>query len=106
MQPRYAVIKLLSIGLMASAIAFELWNLIVQPDWATFPSVLPKLIGVGRVALAIHCIEGVVAAIIVRSSANLDGTSRPGLNALGYGVYTFWVGTVGLQELRDGQRDG
>lgn len=87
----HAVIKVLSIGLIGSAIAFELWNLSTTPDWTTFPALWPKLIWLGRVILAVHLLEGIAAAVIVRD--------RPELSSLSYGFYTFWVGTVGLQEL-------
>jgi len=89
----YAVIKVLSIGLIGSAIAFELWNIATAPDWATFPALLPKLVWLGRLAMAVHLVEGIVAGLMVRD--------RPELSSWGYGFYTFWVGTVGLQELND-----
>lgn len=92
-QTIYAVIKVLSIGLIGSAIAFELWNIATAPDWATFPPLWPKLIWLGRAIMAIHFVEGIAAAVMVRNF--------PGLSSLGYGFYTFWVGTVGLQELGD-----
>ncbi len=87
------MIKVLSIGLIGSEIAFELWNLATTPDWTTFPAVWPKLIWLGRVIMAVHLLEGITAAVLVRD--------RPGLSSLSYGFYTFWVGTVGLQELGD-----
>lgn len=92
-QTVYSVIKVLSIGLIGSAIAFELCNLATAPNWATFPPLWPKLIWLGRVIMATHLVEGIVAAVLVRD--------RPELNSLSYGFYTFWVGTVGLQELGD-----
>ena len=91
----YAVIKVLSIGLIGSAIAFELWNLATAPDWTTFPALWPKLIWLGRVIMAVHLLEGMAAAVMVRD--------RPEFNPFRYGFYTFWVGTVGLQELADAQ---
>lgn len=101
-QKIYAVIKVLSIGLIGCAIAFELWNLVIAPDWAMFPAFLPKLIWLGRVVMATHLVEAVAAVVMVRSRPELSSE----FSALSYGFYTFWVGTVGLQELGDRQELG
>ena len=56
------------------------------------PSNLQPVFWLGSVALIAHAIEGVIAA------TKVNGSDR---NPLTYGIYTFFVGFVGLQELSD-----
>lgn len=90
--PRWSkAIKVLSTVLISSAIALELWNLSTH-GFDRFESFLP-VIWFERFALAAHGVEGVISALIAPAK---------GKNPIAYAVYTFFVGTIGLWELLDG----
>ncbi|NET11741.1 MAG: hypothetical protein F6K08_02255 [Okeania sp. SIO1H6] len=83
-------IKVISIILISSALAWELANLNVDlTDWQISPH-LKWIFWVERPALLIHGIEAIIGGYY----ACLQGKQ-----AFPYGVYTFWVGFVGLLEL-------
>jgi hypothetical protein len=84
------LIKVLSPLLITGALSLEGWNLYVLlvhhsqlPGWTV-------IFWVGRFALISHGIEAIIAAIYAPSRQR---------SPLGYGIYTFFVGTVGLVEL-------
>lgn len=84
-------IKCLSIFLISSAIGLEVGNFYAMFTHSPLPPVLPRsLFWVERVAVAIHLIEGLIASVYA---------PRQHKAAIPYGVYTFFVGTVGLVEL-------
>lgn len=87
----FTVIKLVSTVLMSGAIALEIWNLTAGIDWSTLPGWCHVAFWYLRCAVTIHLLEGIAAGIWTRS--------RPEHQPLRYGVYTFFVGTVALQEL-------
>lgn len=70
----------------------ELWNVYALLTSSKLPSSLNPIFGIERVAVAIHLIEGVVAAYYAPSRNKMP---------IPYGTYTFFVGTVGLLELFD-----
>ncbi|MBD1860953.1 MULTISPECIES: hypothetical protein [Trichocoleus] len=85
-----AWIKVISIVLITGAIALESWNFYAGLANIPVPSSLNIVFAIERFAVAVHLVEGIVAAVFASSRQQ-----RP----LQYGVYTFFVGTVGLLEL-------
>ena len=81
------MVKVFSCILISGALGLELWNILAQGS--LFPA-WQFLFYLGRLALIGHLIEGIVAAFYAPSKGRLP---------LGTGVYTFFVGTVGLVEL-------
>jgi hypothetical protein len=88
----FTLIKGISIVLIASALSIELWNLSVY--WIPHSTLdLPFwMVGFARFALIAHLIEGAIATFYAPTKQQ-----KP----MRYGVYTFFVGTVGLWELFD-----
>ncbi len=89
----FAAIKVVSSILMSGAIVLQAWDLTLGIDWAALPGWFYGAFWYARCAAAIHLVEGIAAAVWV--------TKRPEHQSLSYGIYTFFVGTVGLQELWD-----
>ncbi len=83
-------IKIISTVLMISAIVWELGNIYALSNHYPIPQSLQAIYWVERPALAIHLIEGAIAAIYSISK---------GKNPFIYGIYTFFVGTIALWEL-------
>jgi len=79
----YNAIKILSIVLVAIAIALETWNLITRAEIAEHFTVIVTL---ERIMLISHFVEGIISAFYAE-------------NKLRYSIYVFFVGTVGLLEL-------
>jgi hypothetical protein len=83
-------IKILSTILITGALGLELRNLYALQSQMT-PLDLPfPLLWIGRFALVAHFLEGMIAFIYAPSRNQ---------SAIASGVYTFFVGTVGLVEL-------
>lgn len=87
-----SLIKVISPVLMVAAIGLELGNLEARLTNNQFPSSLIPVLWLGHLAITIHLIEAVVAAIYAPAKKH-----KP----IQYGVYTFFVGTVALWELFD-----
>lgn len=85
-------IKIVSTLAMTGALALTAANLYLHSQGRSLPSNLNSLFCLGSVALAAHAVEGFIAAFKARSHDK---------NPLNYGIYTFFVGFVGLQELKD-----
>ena len=84
----YATIKVTSIVLISAALTLELGNLALG-----IATPIPSLvINFGRFALIAHGLEAAIAVIYAPSRQQ---------QSLTYGLYTFFVGTVGLLELFD-----
>ncbi|MDZ8189353.1 MAG: hypothetical protein RMX96_31520 [Nostoc sp. ChiSLP02] len=83
-------IKILSIVLITSAIVLELGNIFGLLNIDEIPENLTPILWLARFALIAHLFEGIIAAIFARSKSKLP---------FQYGIYTFFVGTVGLVEL-------
>lgn len=84
------IIKIISTTLIIGVLGLELGNLYVLRSQMT-PLDLPfPLLWIGRFALVAHFLEGLVAFIYAPSR------NQP---AIASGIYTFFVGTVGLVEL-------
>ena len=83
-------IKIISTILIVGVLGLELRNLYALQSQIT-PLDLPfPLLWIGRFALVAHFLEGIVAFIYAPSR------NQP---AIASGIYTFFVGTVGLVEL-------
>ncbi len=85
-------IEFISTLLITSAIALELWNLYAIYTHTHIPNIPYLVFWIGRFALISHAIEGVITAYFAPSR-----NQKP----LRYGIYTFFVGTVGLLKLFD-----
>lgn len=83
-------IKLLSSILITSAIGLELWHLAAVLSQSQIPALLYPVLWVERFALIIHCIEGMIAMVYAPRKQQVP---------IPYGIYTFFVGTIGLLEL-------
>ena len=83
-------IKHLSIILITSAIGLELWHLFAVLTPSQIPELLHRVFWVERFALVIHCLEGMIAMVYAPRKQQV---------AISYGIYTFFVGTIGLLEL-------
>lgn len=83
-------IKMISTMLIVGVLGLELRNLYaVQSQMTPFELPFP-LLWIGRFALVAHFLEGMIAFIYAPSR------NQP---AIASGIYTFFVGTVGLVEL-------
>ncbi len=85
-----SVIKFISTILIISAIGWELGNIYAALNNQKMPISLNFIFWIGRFALVAHLIEGVIATVYAYSKKKAP---------IQYGVYTFFVGTVGLWEL-------
>lgn len=83
-------IKIVSTLAMTGALGLEATNLYLYLQGKSLPTSLNTLFWLGSVALVAHAVEGFIAASKARSHNK---------NPLSYGIYTFFVGFVGLQEL-------
>lgn len=87
-------IKVLSTVLISGAIALEWWNLYTH-GFDRFEGLMP-IVWFERFALVAHGLEGVISAFLAPAK---------GEKPIPYGVYTFFVGTIGLLELFDQKLD-
>jgi hypothetical protein len=80
-------VKVLACIVISGALGLELWNIVLQgslySDWSI-------IFWFGRLALISHGIEAIIATFFASSR---------GRSALNMGVYTLFVGTLGLVEL-------
>jgi uncharacterized protein with PQ loop repeat len=88
----FIFIKIISIFLISSAVGLELWNIYALLTNSRLPSSFNPIFWIERFAIAIHLVEGVIAAFYAPSRNKMP---------IKYGTYTFFVGTVGLLELFD-----
>ncbi|BAT52342.1 unknown protein [Nostoc sp. NIES-3756] len=89
-QTLVSVIKVISTVLISTAIALELWNIYAVSNNIDIPSILIPVFWVERFAVTCHFLEGVIAAFYAPAKKKMP---------IQYGIYTFFVGTVGLWEL-------
>ncbi len=83
-------IKIVATILIASALGLELWNLYLLQTQGLPLQGWGWAFAFGRVALIAHGVESMIAAIYAPSRHQ---------SSLRYGLYTFFVGTIGLLEL-------
>ena len=96
MKKNLFAIKILSIVLMIGAIGLELGNIYAVLNHLIIPSNIKPLFWIERVAVAVHLVEAIIAAFKAGSQDKIWYK---------YGVYTFFVGTVGLMELFDREKN-
>lgn len=87
-------IKVLSLFLISGAVGLEAGKLYGFFAGVEVPAVPFWIVGWGRFAIAAHLLEGILAAVYAPSKQR---------NPLMYGLYTFFVGTIGLVELLKGE---
>jgi hypothetical protein len=86
----YSIIKVISIVFITSAIALEIFNIYALFTNSKIPSSVNTFLWIGRFAITAHFIEAMIAAFYAPSREKMP---------IKYGIYTFFVGTVGLLEL-------
>ena len=86
----FFLIKVTSTILITGALGLESWNIYLHLTNGSLSTQLHAVLWLGNFALVVHGIEGTIAAF----NANTRHE-----NPLKYGIYTFFVGFVGLQEL-------
>ncbi|MBD2502936.1 hypothetical protein [Anabaena azotica] len=89
-QTLVSIIKVVSTVLISSAIALEAWNIYAVIANINIPSILIPIFWVERFIVTCHFLEGVIAAFYAGAKKKMP---------IKYGIYTFFVGTVGLLEL-------
>lgn len=83
-------IKIISTLVITGAIGLELWNIYATYNHIDIPNILHPVFWIERIAVISHVIEGIIAAYFAASRNKMPAR---------YGIYTFFVGTVGLLEL-------
>lgn len=83
-------IKILSTVLMIGAILLELWNIYAIQNNLIIPSNIKPIFWIERIAVVTHFVEAIIAAFKAGSKQKIWYQ---------YGIYTFFVGTIGLMEL-------
>ena len=83
-------IKIISSILITGALGLDIWCLYSLFCDRTFPNILYPVVWIANIALVIHLIAGIIAAIIANTFQK---------NFFIYGIYTFFVGFIGLWEL-------
>ncbi len=77
---------------MSCAIGLESWNIYAAINQLQIPSGIKPIFWIERVAVVAHLFEAIIAAVKAGSRDKVWYK---------YGVYTFFVGTIGLMELFD-----
>ncbi len=90
MKKNLFAIKIASTVLMIGAVGLELWNIYAGLNDVQIPSSIIPIFWIERVAVAVHFVEAIIAAFKAGSKDKIWYK---------YGVYTFFVGTIGLVEL-------
>ncbi|MDJ0660945.1 MAG: hypothetical protein QNJ42_15870 [Crocosphaera sp.] len=90
------LIKIVSTVLISGAILWELGNLYAALNNWQISNDLNWIFWIDRIALISHGIEAMIAVYYARLQQK---------NPLHYSIYTFFVGTVGLLELKIGQEE-
>lgn len=86
-------IKLTSPFLMVGALFLDYNFIYSYSNNQEIPNFIKALTIIGTLAVIVHFIEGIVAIFIAKRSEIK--------NPLIYGIYTFFVGTIGLFELME-----
>jgi hypothetical protein len=92
----FTSIKWISTIFIASVLGLELWKIYAGFAGSKIQNLLNPVLWLGQIAIAIHFIEGLVAVVYAPSKQK---------QPLQYGIYTFFVGTVGLLELFDSDKE-
>ena len=86
------LIKIIATMVIVAALGLVGWNLYLHFQSKSLSTNLISLFWLGNIVLVAHTIEAVIAAIKAVSQAK---------NPWKYGIYTFFVGFIGLQELSE-----
>lgn len=84
------LIKIFATVLILVALGLESWNIYLHGHNSSVPDNFSTALWLGHIALIAHGIEGLIAA---------SKAGSKGKNPFIYGIYTFFVGFPGLQEL-------
>ncbi len=90
------IIKIISLILIASGIGLELATTYAVVTHSQTPSITKFIFWIERFAISAHLIEGIIAVYYAPSKNKVP---------IIYGIYTFFVGTIGLLELFDFQSE-
>lgn len=85
-------IKIIATMVIVAALGLVGWNLYLHLQGESLPTNLNSLFWLGSFVLSAHAIEGIIAATKATAKAK---------NPWQYGIYTFFVGFIGLQELSE-----
>ena len=91
-QKLFFLIKIISTIFITFCLGLEIWQVYLLSTGSSLPSRVYPFLWLGGIALIAHAIEGLIAAF--KASAGQK-------NFLTYGIYTFFVGFVGLWELQE-----
>ncbi|AVH64173.1 hypothetical protein [Nostoc sp. 'Peltigera membranacea cyanobiont' N6] len=86
----FPIIKVISIVAIASAIGLGMWNIQALASNNHLPIILNPVLIIAHLALSAHFVEAIIAACYAPAK-----NQKP----IQYGIYTFFVGTIGLLEL-------
>ena len=95
-QKLFQIIKILSTILITGALGLEIWYLYLHFTDRMLPKKLYPILSIASIALAIHLITGSSAAFKANTLHK---------NFFTYGIYTFFVGFIGLWELHQTYTD-
>ena len=84
------LIKIVATVFILVSLVLEAWNIYLHGHNSSIPDNFSFTFWLGHIALIAHGIEGLIAA---------SKAGKKGKNPLFYGLYTFFVGFPGLQEL-------
>ncbi len=94
---RVTGIKVGASVLIAAGVGLCLWQV-----FAELPAALEKITAIATVAIVIHAIEGLIAAVLTFNMTPSPMTLPARLKATVQAyVYVFFVGTVGLWEIKN-----
>lgn len=91
-QKLFSVIKITSTILITSALGLEIGQIYLWLRHTSFPSQLYPVLWLASIALIAHLIEGLIAAWKANNCHK---------NFITYGIYTFFVGFIGLWEIQE-----
>ncbi len=91
-QKLFYIIKIASSVLITCALGLEIYYFYLYLINEIFPSQLYPVFCLGSIALVAHLVEGLIAAFKANACQK---------NFITYGIYTFFVGFVGLLELQE-----
>ncbi len=91
-QKLFSLIKITSTILITGALGLEIWQIYAILTDASLPNQLYPVVWLGSIALIGHLIEGLIAGFKANAGQK---------NFITYGIYTFFVGFVGLLELQE-----
>ena len=91
-QKLFSLIKITSTILITCALGLEIWQIYLLLTDGSLPSNFYPVLWLASIALIAHLIEGLIATFKANACHK---------NFITYGIYTFFVGFVGLLELQE-----